>query len=500
MTLHFSDGSALALRHVDPSHYKLSVESLNATILALASPAKSSRPAPRVLALTEGKALVKVTLWPGDGCPGQVQVQEQPGSPGAQNGAVAMQLSSGTASVEVALKGHQVTSVQNDARTGSSDATQSYTLSHSIASNPQQVQVGETATKRRMTDANQQQQQQQQQHQQRNPGAVQGQGQLTFSKPGSTVEFGENQLSLKDDSSVLQQPHSHAHPIHPYSSAHMTAIEIGMYVLLAVFCAAIAVFVATCLVYASRARKDVAGVAASDAVAGGRARRGRGDEEQDLPPSPGLRLQQFWNFKLNRTPRGVKDRRPADGNEAATADEPQETSDRNWIWLGRSNLTSNDPLQSLSGEPALSVDPRPHHPRDTRRGAREEAAATANRLSGVSYTGSEVGVRIMSHSRPQDGGRVTYTAELCFGSSDSIGSSSNSNNNRALTGDLDGHPSAIHQQKAAVDSLTYTKRNSPPPAVGAMRVVTNPGFAVASSLSSSKIGRASCRERVSSPV
>ena len=32
----------------------------------------------------------------------------------------------------------------------------------------------------------------------------------------------------------------------------MTPLEIGMYVLLAVFCAAIAVFVASCFVYASR--------------------------------------------------------------------------------------------------------------------------------------------------------------------------------------------------------------------------------------------------------
>ena len=35
-------------------------------------------------------------------------------------------------------------------------------------------------------------------------------------------------------------------------SPQVTPLEIGMYVLLAVFCAAIAVFVASCFVYASR--------------------------------------------------------------------------------------------------------------------------------------------------------------------------------------------------------------------------------------------------------
>ena len=33
---------------------------------------------------------------------------------------------------------------------------------------------------------------------------------------------------------------------------HLTPLEIGMYVLLAVFCAAIAIFVASCFVYASK--------------------------------------------------------------------------------------------------------------------------------------------------------------------------------------------------------------------------------------------------------
>ena len=47
----------------------------------------------------------------------------------------------------------------------------------------------------------------------------------------------------------------HSYSFHSRSNLHMTPLEIGMYVLLAVFCAAISVFVATCIIYASRARK-----------------------------------------------------------------------------------------------------------------------------------------------------------------------------------------------------------------------------------------------------
>lgn len=120
-------------------------------------------------------------------------------------------------------------------------------------------------------------------------------GQLTFSKPGST-EFGDNQLSLKDDSNAalvvvgggsggvgahtvhLAHNHPSGHSFHPFSSpSHLTPLEIGMYVLLAVFCAAIAVFVGTCVVYASRARKSAA------------------LDEEPLPPTPPIRLDHLWN-------------------------------------------------------------------------------------------------------------------------------------------------------------------------------------------------------------
>ena len=41
--------------------------------------------------------------------------------------------------------------------------------------------------------------------------------------------------------------------LHPHQ---MTPLEIGMYILLAVFCAAMAIFVASCFVYASKYRRQ----------------------------------------------------------------------------------------------------------------------------------------------------------------------------------------------------------------------------------------------------
>ncbi|CAB4057888.1 TMEM132 [Lepeophtheirus salmonis] len=46
-----------------------------------------------------------------------------------------------------------------------------------------------------------------------------------------------------------------SHPRHYIDYTHLTPLEVGLYVLLAVFCATIAIFVASCFVYASRHRK-----------------------------------------------------------------------------------------------------------------------------------------------------------------------------------------------------------------------------------------------------
>ena len=80
----------------------------------------------------------------------------------------------------------------------------------------------------------------------------------------------------------------------------------------------------------------------------------------------------------------------------------------------------------------------------------------SNRMSGISYSGSEVSVRITT--RPQDGGRLTYTAQLCFDTLDSQSSASE----------------LIHPPEAPIDSRTFTKSRSTTAAP--MRIIANPHF------------------------
>ncbi len=426
MVMHFSDGSSLSLRHTERSHYSMTAESLNTSVLVLTSPVKAT--ILRVLALNEGRANVSVVLLLSDSCVDENQKQP---------------LAASTAVVEVLMKNSQLTSVQNDARTVAEstwpDVTQSYTLPHTLTSN--QV-VGETATKRKMaTDSS------------GGRGPSNGQGQLTFSKPGST-EFSDGHLSLKDDSNAVRVAgnsvrllHSQAHPLHPHSSSHLTPLEIGMYALLAVFCGAIFVFVGTCFVFASRARKG-AGTEHDPAAA--------------LPPVPPFRLERWWS-QLHK-----KKDDQEDGNEGG---EPQETSDKNWIWLGRSTL------DRPSGTPA------PVSTRAGRGSAHKSGKATdkeTNRLSGISYSGSEVSVRITSHSRPQDGGRLTYTAELCFDdSANSVGDPPTAEIGRSPSLESQKKQQQQQQQRPgaavrspSIDSQTYTKKTP----TGSMRLVANPNF------------------------
>lgn len=431
MTVHFSDGTASPLRVTDRSHYNLLIESHNTTILALTSPARAN--IPRVLALGEGRASLSVTF--SSACTNQ---DDQ----GNQVAAGHHPLATATTTILLALTGHPATSVQNDARTESTG--QMYTpaqasAGHGAGSSPgtssgagggggggssngghgNQI-MGEAKRNgvAKMATSNVR-------------PAQPNQGQLTFSKPGST-EFGvnENQLSLKDDSNAVMSigRDVHGHPAyssyfpgHPGSPStwHMGPLEIGMYVLLAIFCAAIVVFVGTCIVYASRARK---GLVPAD------------DHDMDHPdridrshPLPLDSAASLWNaLKMKMSPKDG----PADGAGVGEENEDEGT-DKGWIWLGRSTLDPEVPRR----ERATTTIERPVSaaPLDPK----------SNRLSGISYAGSEVSVRIVG--RPgQDGGRLSYKAQLCF----------------EPLKDSTVDQSTANSWSGSVDSNTFTK-NSP---------------------------------------
>lgn len=395
LTVHFSDGALTPLRLTDRSHYNLAIESHNSSILTLTSPARAN--IPRVLALGEGRAVLSVTF--SSTCP--------PEDGAVQSTSAAHPLGSTVLQVAVSLTGSPAATVQNDARTES----HIYTLPAHGADN--QI-IGEAA-KRNQRIAN---------------GARTPQpnpGQLTFSKPGSS-ELGanENQLSLKDDALVMSSgrmmhsgdghvPHHPAfaphHPALAGSSIHWqtTPLEIGMYVLLAIFCAAIVVFVGTCFVYASRARKGLV----------------PGDDPPPPPPPPQAEaaptpasIRSIWS-RLKR-----KDE-PEDAAECADELE-EEGADKGWVWLGRSTLDS---------DPA----PRPASSAVERR-VKGEASNAANRMSGISYSGSEVSVRIVT--KPENG-RLSYQAELCFEPLDDL--------------DDDVELERWSESGSSVDSSTFTK-------------------------------------------
>lgn len=492
MTVHFSDGTTWPLRVTDRSHYNLLVESHNATILAMTSPARAN--IPRVLALGEGRAVLSVTL--SSACANQDDTANQ---------VVAHPLATTTATIQLALTGHPATSVQNDARTESSGQTytsphaglggHSGVVGHVVGNHGNQI-IGEAKRngaaggggggggggsslgshsgggggKMAAVGNNGGQQR-----------AVQpNQGQLTFSKPGST-EFGvnENQLSLKDDSnavmSIGRDLHGHpsyssyfpGHPGSP-SSWHMGPLEIGMYVLLAIFCAAIVVFVGTCIVYASRARKGLIPPMDDDDDDQHhhhqQQQQQRQQQHQHLNQqridrlttqsvdvstptrsSPALgAVPSLWNaLKMKINPKDGRDH-CVDGERGGVGEENEdEGTDKGWIWLGRSTLdpevprreadTIERPSSSFNGVATPTVDPK-----------------SANRLSGISYAGSEVSVRIVG--RPgQDGGRLSYQAQLCF---------------EPLKDSVDQSTANNSSWSGSVDSNTFTK-NSP------VRITTN---------------------------
>ena len=385
--LHFSDGTWLALRHTDRSQYSVNAECHNGSILALTSSPRSAFL--RVLALGDGRATVSVAVTGSESCAGDAEHPHP--------------LAEASVAVNVVLRGGNLVTVQNDARTRSPEAawpdvTQSYTLPHTPS--PDFIESAAARNRRLNTSR-------------------QGQGQLTFSKPGST-EFVENQMSLKDDSNAILIvgsgtviPHSQSRLHHNWS--HLTPLEVGMYVLLGVFCSAILVFVGTCVVYASRARKQ------AEMEDGGAA---------TAPATPTattpLRMENLWSkFQPRKPGTGGGGRGGGDGG----AD--QETSDKDWVWLGRSSLEA--PSKKANNISSGGGDSNGNHVA----GVDKER----NRLSGYSYSGSEVSVRITSH--PHDGGgRMTYHAELCF-SQDSAGSAASLADNR---------PSP------SIDSQTYTKK------------------------------------------
>ena len=196
ISLEFSDGATVQLRDVDPAQYYLTVDTLDTRVIAFA-PAAGSRDT-RVVAVGRGEGeLLTVSLELADDCHDK---NEEP-------------LATGTAFVRVEFN------------------------SSGGAGGPGEARPGRRNKKRRKEE------------EEKEAG-------MKSVNMGDLSEMFSN-IALRDDISRVNSPPASPHqpgPQHrgPPNLAHSSPLEVGMYVLLAVFCIAIAIFMASCFVYASR--------------------------------------------------------------------------------------------------------------------------------------------------------------------------------------------------------------------------------------------------------
>ncbi|RZC37691.1 transmembrane protein 132B-like [Asbolus verrucosus] len=253
--LEFSDGTRTPLRDIADSDYHLVVESLDPEVVAFAPMVASHHP--RVIAVGEGNGdLLQVTLLLAEECRTSTKPKVKSAGP----------LATASASVTVDFS--------------TSD------LQH----RPDILQ---------------------------NDGGSYGGSKRDFQDLDDIVKGG---AILKNDDS--QEPNVQARQyqggkgvIRHHAPAHMTPLEISMYVLLAAFCCAIVVFVVSCVVYASKFKAEEGGIAPGVRAA---------------PVNPG-------SLVIHRESR-----------------KPRETTTNahDWVWLGRATLDSSNRNSSVANSNA----------------------------------------------------------------------------------------------------------------------------------------------------
>ena len=208
----FSDGMATPLRDIDPNHYYLGVESLDSRVIAFA-PVVGSRD-PRVIAVGDGEgSLLKVSVELADECHHKT---EEP-------------LAADTAAVSVEIRPRS-----REAGKGVGGAGEG----------PKGKKQGRKSGKRNKKE-------------------------WGFNSNTKSIDMGDlsemlSNIALRDDDNSRAKymeagryNNDQSHGLHGHSfQQEMTPLEVGMYILLGVFCVAIAVFMASCFVYASKHQKQ----------------------------------------------------------------------------------------------------------------------------------------------------------------------------------------------------------------------------------------------------
>lgn len=202
ITVVFSDGSSVPLRNIDPEQYYLTVDTLNSHVIAFAPVAGSKDP--RVIAVGKGNGnLLQVSLELADDC------HEKHDEP----------LATATAYVSVDFAGSSHLDTFDDERKlNKGPRNKRKRKPHKDDSSMKSVDMGDLS------------------------------------------EIFSN-IALRDDNSRVNSetvPYNARHPPSADNASlhhQMTPLEVGMYLLLGVFCVAFASFMASCFVYASKHSK-----------------------------------------------------------------------------------------------------------------------------------------------------------------------------------------------------------------------------------------------------
>ena len=406
----------MPLRHVPPADYFLDMDTLNNHVVAFGPMLSADRP--RVIALGQGKGeLLKLALELGDAC------QKKKSRP--------LAVSYVYVDVDFSKDGEGETKekLQNDGHFNINNHASDRHDTHHVEAGKGVLHVSLEGGK----DAS--------------DVKPKPQGGATSDgyNPGGIVLDDDLELGNTDDIAMESSPNSEAQQQPMSTMRGMTALEIGMYVLLGVFCLAIVVFMVNCMIF-------------------------------------------VWRYRRKRLPHEVRD-------------SIQNAQD--WVWIGRATLERNsintqcsqtlmpesdfNGNQSVVAAAAAAVAPPPAatdtpvsplgalpianpnllHPNPGTTSARSSNTGSlgSNRNSVVStYKGSECSIRITSNPHPEANPALASGSGLAGASATaSTGSNQNVANNN-INNNINGNPQPS------------TSAESPAGAEGGANLNNNPGL------------------------
>lgn len=225
VSIKFSDKTSIPLRHVPPADYFLDMDTLNNHVVAFGPMLSPDRP--RIIALGQGKGeLLKLALELGDAC------QKKKSRP--------LAVSYVYIDVDFSEDSAKEKLLQNDGRfiTGGGDRFDYHNVKTDKAVLHVSLDGGAKDD---------------------DPSGVKprpaGEDKPRHSNDNNVIPLDDDLAALAGATDSEGFPNSEAQQQHVSKTRGMTALEIGMYVLLGVFCLAIVVFMVNCMIYVWRYRR-----------------------------------------------------------------------------------------------------------------------------------------------------------------------------------------------------------------------------------------------------